>query len=78
VNREFAKQVSLKVATPRTKLILFDDTGHKTLAYHTVRHTVKCFDVIDVLGMKWKVEGWGPSDGLTTDCRAICKLVHDI
>jgi len=75
VTREDAKKIGLKVATPRTVLILFDDTGHKILGEHTIRRTVKCGDEIDVDGAKWRVVGWGPSDMLCTDCRAICRLV---
>lgn len=74
MNREDAKKVSLQVAKPRTALTLFDETGHKILGNHTVRHTVKCGTIIDVDGAKWRVVGWGPSDGGTTDCRAICRL----
>ena len=70
MNRETAKAVGLKVAAPRTTLIVFEDNRHKIIETFEVRRLVECGEVIDVGPYSVKVTGWGPIDA--TECRAIC------
>lgn len=67
-----AKKVSLHVGQPRTRLILFDGSGHVTLDYAVIRFPVQCGTMVIIGEIPWYVIGWGPIDD--TDCNAICRL----
>lgn len=74
MNKDDAKKISVSVQRPRTKLVLFDDTGHKVLAYATIRFKVDCQSIVIIDELYWAVVGWGPTDD--TDCRAICRIMR--